>query len=186
MVSKIFRSGVTGALLVLLSACADAPDPLSQDLPDMGTFQLQHNIVVVENAKVVPPSRSADLDQWQTVLMEEIERRFGAYQGGRDFHIAINVDGYSLAVPGIPIVLAPKSLLVVSANVWDDALGRKLHTESEQITVFEGGGEAVIGSGFTRSSEEQMRVLARNVAFEIQNWMLRNPAWFDLPVVAED
>lgn len=176
----MLRMALFGVLALGLVACAEAPDPLTQDLPDMGNFQLMHNIVVVKNAKVVPPSRNADLNDWHRILSEEIERRFGRYQGGRDFHIAINLDGYSLAVPGIPIVLSPKSILVVSANVWDNELGRKLHSESEQITVFEGGGAAVVGSGFTRSAEEQMRALARNMASDVQKWMLENPEWFGL------
>lgn len=167
--------------IVGLAGCANAPDPLTQDLPDMGSFRLGHNIVVSENARIVPPSRTGAPEDWQRILQEEIDRRFGRYEGAKEFHIALNVDGYALAVPGIPLIISPKSILVVSANVWSEEERRKLHEDSEQLTVFEGGGEAVLGSGLTKTAEEQMRNLARNMAWEVQKWMLTHPEWFDLP-----
>ena len=92
------------------------------------------------------------------------------------------MDGYALAPPGIPVLLAPKSILVLSANVWDDAEARKLHAEPERITVFEGANATtIIGSGFTKTKEEQMRALSRNAARAIQNWILTNPDWLALP-----
>lgn len=167
-------------LALVIAGCAEAPDPLTSELPDMGSFQLMHNVVVTENAKQIPPSRSVDAAKWEEVLKAEIDRRFGGYAGGKDYHIGINIDGYALAPPGIPLVVSPKSILVVSANVWSNELGRKLHDKPKQITVFEGGAGAVVGSGLTRNAEEQMQALSRNAAFEIQKWMLENPQWFDL------
>ena len=95
----------------------------------MGDFRLSHNIVVAENMQQVPPSRNATPEEWQEIITSEIDRRFGDYEGERLYHIGINVDGYALAPPGIPIVLNPRSVLVLSVNVWDDALGEKLHEE---------------------------------------------------------
>lgn len=168
------------AMAGLLSACA-APDPLEEDLPDMGDFRLAFNIVVADNMQQVPPSRNATPEEWEAVLQAEIDRRFGAYEGDRLYHIAINVDGYALAIPGIPVLLSPKSVLVISANVWDDAAEAKLHEEPNQITVFEGTSpQSIIGSGLTRSREEQMQILARNAARRVQLWMLENPDWFNI------
>ena len=114
-------------MMGVLAACA-APDPLEEDLPDMGDFRLSHNIVVAENMQQVPPSRNATPEEWQEIITSEIDRRFGDYEGERHFTIsASNVDGYALAPPGIPIVLNPRSVLVLSVNVWDDALAEKLH-----------------------------------------------------------
>ncbi len=170
------------ALALSLAACGlPAQDPLEEDLPDMGDFRLAFNIVVADNMQQVPPSRRATPEEWEAILQSEIDRRFGAYEGERLYHIALAVDGYSLAPPGIPLVLSPKSILVVSANVWDDELGEKLHEEPNQITVFEGASAAsVIGSGLVRSREEQMQVLARNMARRVQLWMLENPDWFNI------
>lgn len=177
----VFRETLTVLAILLVSACA-SEDPLIFQQPDMGSFQMKWNIVVADNARLVPPSRSATPAEWQDVLGAEIDRRFSGYAGGRDFHIAVNVDGYALAPPGIPVLLAPKSILVLSANVWDDAEARKLHAEPERITVFEGANAAtIIGSGFTKTKEEQMRALSRNAAKAIQNWILTNPEWLALP-----
>jgi hypothetical protein len=175
------------AAMTVLAACA-AQDPLEEDLPDMGDFRLAHNIVVAENMQQVPPSRNATPEEWQEIITSEIDRRFGGYEGDRLYHIGINVDGYALAPPGIPIVLNPRSVLVLSVNVWDDALGVKLHEEPEQIVIFEGSSPEtfLLGSGLTRTREEQMQVLARNAARRVQLWMLQNPEWFNIdPDAAE-
>jgi len=186
ILNKLSRLGLV-AMMGILAACA-APDPLEEDLPDMGDFRLSHNIVVAENMQQVPPSRNATPEEWQEIITSEIDRRFGDYEGERLYHIGINVDGYALAPPGIPIVLNPRSVLVLSVNVWDDALGEKLHEEPEQIVIFEGSSPEtfLLGSGLTRTREEQMQVLARNAARRIQLWMLQNPDWFSIdPDAAE-
>lgn len=176
------RRLLTIGIFLLVAACAPpAADPLEEDLPDMGNFRLAFNIVVAENMQQVPPSRRASVEEWEEVLMAEIDRRFGGYEGDALYHIALAVDGYSLAPPGIPLVLSPKSILIVSANVWDDAAQAKLHEEPNQITVFEGlSAGTVLGSGLVRSREEQMQILARNMARRVQLWMLQNPEWFDI------
>jgi hypothetical protein len=169
------------ALLTVLAACA-APDPRTDELPNMGNFQLGHNIVVAGGMQQIPPSREASAEEWVAILTSEIALRFGDYDGERLYHIGVAVDGYALAPPGIPLVLNPRSILVLSVNVWDDALGVKLHDEPEQIVVMEGAAAetAVIGSGLGRTREEQMQVLARNAARQIQRWMIQNPEWFDI------
>jgi len=168
-------------LVMLLAACA-APDPLDEQLPDMGDFRLSFNIVVADNMRQIPPSRNATSEEWVEILTSEIDRRFGAYEGDRLYHIAINIDGYALAPPGIPLVLSPRSALVISANVWDDAAERKLHEEPEQILVFEGrsADSMIIGSGLAYTREEQMQRLARNAARQVHLWMLDNPEWFSI------
>lgn len=170
-----------GLFLTLAACAAPAPDPLEEVLPDMGDFRLAYNIVVTDNMQQVPPSRRATGEEWQEILQAEIDRRFGAYEGDRLYHIAIAVDGYALAPPGIPLVVSPKSILIVSANVWDDELQAKLHEEPNQITVFEGlSGATILGSGLVRTREEQMEILARNMVRRIQLWMLENPEWFSI------
>jgi len=169
------------ALLLSLAACG-APDPLTDELPNMGDFQLGYNIVVADNMQQIPPSRAASAEEWIAILTSEIDRRFGDYEGGKLYHLGIAIDGYALAPPGVPLVLSPRSILVLSVNVWDDAAGVKLHEEPEQIAVMEGAAAetAVIGSGLARTRDEQMQVLARNAARQIQRWMLDNPEWFSI------
>jgi len=168
-------------LVLILGACA-ATDPLDEELPDMGDFRLAYNIVVADNMQQVPPSREASGEEWIEVLTAAIDRRFGAYEGDRLYHIAIHVDAYALAPPGIPVVLQPRSVLVISANVWDDELQAKLHDDPEQLTIFEGAAAEtfLIGSGIARSRDEQMQVLAQNAARRVQLWMLTHPEWFSI------
>ncbi|MEM7723773.1 MAG: hypothetical protein AAF376_15585 [Pseudomonadota bacterium] len=186
--NRFVRLAASLGLGFALVACA-APDPLEEDLPDMGSFRLSHNIVVTDNMQLIPPSRGATGEEWEAVLEGEIERRFGGYEGDRLYHIGIAVEGYALAPPGIPLVFQPRSVLALSVNVWDDALGRKLHEEPEQVLVLEGLSPEtmILGSGLTRNREEQMQVLARNAARRIHLWMLRNPEWFNIdPDVAAE
>jgi len=173
---------VTMVMLAALAACSPAPDPLSEDLPNMGNFRLGHNIVVADNMQQVPPSRRAEPEEWVAILTSEMDRRFGAYEGERMYHLGIAVEGYALAPPGIPLVVNPRSALVLSVNVWDDELGVKLHEEPNQIVVLEGSSSEtfLIGSGIARTREQQMQVLARNAARQIQRWMLENPEWFSI------
>lgn len=177
---RLARLAPLGLVLTLM-ACA-ATDPLEEELPPMGDFRLGYNIVVADNMQQVPPSRNATPEEWEEILTSEIDRRFGGYEGHRLYHIGIAVDGYALAPPGIPIVLSPRSILVLSVNIWDDALGRKLHEEPEQIIVFEGASPEtfLVGSGIARSRTEQMQVLARNAARRVQLFMLENPEWFSI------
>lgn len=172
----------TLVLLVGLAACSPAPDPLTEELPNMGNFRLGHNIVVADNMQMVPPSRRAQPEEWVEILTAELDRRFGAYEGERMYHLGIAVEGYALAPPGIPLLVNPRSALVLSVNVWDDELGVKLHEEPKQIVVLEGSSREtfLIGSGIARSRDEQMQVLARNAARQIQRWMLENPQWFQI------
>ncbi len=177
----LFNRFASFGLLVLLAACGNS-DPLEEDLPDMGDFRLAYNIVVADNMQQVPPSRNATAEEWVEVMTAEIDRRFGAYEGDRLYHIAINIDGYALAPPGIPIVLTPRSVLVISANIWDDEAQMKLHEEPEQILIFEGSSpeSMLVGSGLAFTREEQMQRLARNAARRIQIFMLDNPEWFSI------
>lgn len=169
------------AFVAILSACA-AGDPLEEDLPDMGDFRLSHNIVVADNMQQVPPSRNATPEEWEEILTSEIERRFGGYEGDRLYHIGISVDGYALAPPGIPLIFSPRSVVVISVNIWDDAAQSKLNEEPEQFVVFEGSAPEtmIVGSGIARSRDEQMLVLARNAAARVQEYMLENPDWFSI------
>lgn len=179
---RILRRLVALAALSALAACAT--NDLGEAPTDFGNFQMGHNIVVAKNAKPVGPSRQATPEEWETVIKGEIARRFGRYDGDKLYHIGIGVDGYALAVPGIPVLLSPKSALVITVNIWDDAAQRKVNAEPKRFTVFEQlSGETVVGSGLTQSKEQQMQNLARNAARLINNWLVENKAWFSAEAV---
>lgn len=177
--ANLLRAALLVAAVALVSACGAKTDP---DGPPeaLGDFRLGYTIVVAKNAQMVPPSREATPEEWERVLTEELDRRFRSYEGDRTYHFGINVDGYALALPGVPVLLAPKSILVVSANVWDDAAGKKLNAEVAQLAVMEEiSGDTLIGTGYTRDKDEQMRSLARNMAIRIERWLIENREdWF--------
>ena len=173
------RLGAALLLAALAGACTDVGN-LGATRTDLGDFRLGHNIVVVENAQRAPISREADPDALQSALRDAIDERFSRYEGTRLYHIAVSVDGYVLAPPGVPLVASPRSALIIGVHVWDDDLGRPLNEDRRQLTVLEGvSGESLVGSGLTRSAEQQMNVLARNAARSIENWMAENSEWFN-------
>ena len=148
----------------------------------LGDFALGLNIVVADNVQKVPISREASVEEWEAVMKDAVANRFGRYQGPKLYNIGISVDGYALAPPGIPVVAAPKSVLVITANIWDDAAQQKLNAEGKQFTVFESlSGETVIGTGLTRNKKEQMEALSYNAVKRVEEWFLDNPEWFGLP-----
>lgn len=166
-------------LLLPLAACGGfGRTTVPDELPPLGEFRLGYNIVVTDKVERVPISREVSRAQLEAAVKAAIQERFGAYDGRKLFHLGINVDAYLLAPPGVPVVASPKSLLVVTANVWDDSKGVKIG-EPKQFTIWENlTGETAIGSGLTQSAEQQLENLARNAAKEIQEWLLENPQWF--------
>ncbi|WP_081533812.1 hypothetical protein [Rhodovulum sp. P5] len=172
--SCLIRPVLLLASMAFVAGCAARNQELSPP-QDLGNFRLGHNIVVSKNMEKVPPSRDASAEEWKTVLTEAIDKQFRRYQGDKLYHLGVNIDGYSLAVPGIPVIASPKSILVISANVWDDAAGKKLNTEVKQITIWESlSGEMLLGSGLTMSKDQQMRDLAANAARQIEAWLVEN------------
>lgn len=163
--------------LALLTACASSD--LEEPPVPLGDFALGLNIVVADNVQKVPISRDATPEEWEAAMKAAVAARFGRYDGGRLYNIGISVDGYALAPPGIPVVAAPKSVLVITANIWDDATQTKLNPEGEQFTVFEGmSGDTVIGSGLTRNKQKQMEVLSYNAVKRVEDWLRAHPEWF--------
>ncbi|MGR3364387.1 MAG: hypothetical protein ACU0CY_09430 [Maritimibacter harenae] len=166
------------AAAFLLSACATTSD--LENVPEpMGRFLLGHVVTVVEEPEIGPFSREATDEAWEAAIDFAIEERFGRYDGDKYFHIATKVDGYALAMIGVPLIFTPKSVLVASVTVWDDEKGAPINEEPEIITVSEElGFDQLIGTGLTKTADEQMLSLARSLAKSIHTWMLENPEWF--------
>ena len=129
----------------VLAACDGARDLNEPPVP-LGDFKLVHNIVVAPKAVKGPLSRKASEELLTGSLKDAIAERFDRYEGTQRYHFGVSVEGYVLAQPGIPLVLSPKSILIIFVTVWDDAAGVKLNTEPKQITVFESinGGSIVL------------------------------------------
>lgn len=176
-----FAAPVLALGLVALALPGCAVNDLNDTPPPLGRFLLGYNeAVVVPEAQVGPMSRTVGDDVWVNALRTAVNDRFSRYDGDRFYHISVAVLGYVLAQPGIPIVAAPKSVLIADVRVHDDSNGGALlGGEPKRFTVFEeGGGDVIVGSGLTRSAEEQAASLSRNLSKEIQDWMLENKDWF--------
>lgn len=172
--------------LALLAGC-EANDLAEPPVP-LGDFQLGLNIVVADNMQKVPISRDATVEEWEAVMKKAVESRFRRYEGAKAYNLGISVDAFALAPPGIPVVAAPKSVLVITANIWDDAAELKLNPEGKRFTIFESlSGDSVIGTGITRSKQQQMEALSYNAVKAVEGWLLENPAWFGIePLIVAD
>jgi hypothetical protein len=177
----LIRAFALLASLLMLAAC-DASD-FSDPPKPMGNFAMGLNVVVGKTAQTIPISRQATAEEWETVMKDAMVERFGSYSGDKLFDFGISIDGYVLAPPGVPIVASPRSALIVTVNVWDDAKQQLLVEGGKKLTVLEGNsGETLIGSGWTQNKQAQMKKLARNAAKAVQDYMLEHPEWLGLPV----
>ncbi|WP_306155616.1 hypothetical protein [Roseovarius sp. MMSF_3281] len=178
----LLRSFALFAGFLVLTACTNAND-LGEEPTYLGDFRMGHNVVVAPNLTKGPASREASEEEWAMVMTKAIGDRFGRYQGERYYHLGVSIEGYVLAVPGVPLVLSPKSALILNVTVWDDAKQEKLNAKPEQITVLESfSGNTLLGSGLTQSKAKQLDNLSRNAAKLIENWLVRENAekgWFE-------
>lgn len=170
--------------LVILAGCAGQNDLNQRPVP-LGDFKLGHNVVVASKMQKGPVSRDVSEEEWKAALTKAIDDRFGAkrYDGDGLYHLGVSVEGYMLAPTGLPVVYKPKSALILNVTVWDDAAGKKYHDEPYQITVLEDtdAESFVIGSGATRTKEEQMAGLSYNAVKAIETWLIEQHeqwGWF--------
>ena len=180
----MFRWPALVFCLHALGACAG--DPLLSNRPrPIGEFALGYSVVVAPHPVAAPLSRKATEVEWIVAVKAAVDRRFARYEGDRLYHIAVSVDGYMLAQPGIPVLLSPKSALIMNVTIWDDAAKKKLNSTPYKILVVESvNAKTLIGSGLTMTRQAQLENLANNAALSIEGW-LRNRQiecdWFDRP-----
>lgn len=166
------------ALFVLLSACAR--DDLTLPPEAIGNFQAGHLLAVAPDPTLGPFSRRAEEGQWVEAMQTALEDRFrDRFPGDRTYHLGVAVQGYVLALPGIPLVYSPRSVLIFQVNFYDDATRARLNPEPIQLTVFEACCTVpILGSGLTKTKEEQMEALSFNAARAIERTMRENGQWF--------
>lgn len=179
---RIIRSAAAMMLLAVLAACNGAAD-LGEPAVPLGDFNLSHNIVVAPKVQKVPLSRELAPEVMTKALQEAVAERFDRYEGEKLYHFGISIESYFLAPPGVPLVATPKSAMIIRITVWDDALGKKLNEKAHQITVLESLDQGpLIGSGFTKTAEEQFKNLSQNAVKQIENYLVRTNAeegWFN-------
>ncbi len=173
---------ILGAMMMLsLAACNGAADLNDAPAP-LGDFRLGHNIVVAPKAFKGPLSRNATEEELTTAMTAAIAERFDRYDGERLYHFGVSVEGYVLAAPGIPLVLSPKSILIINVTVWDNAKNAKLNEEPHQITVFESFDQGpIVGSGYTQKASDQLQNLSQNASKAIERYLtkqIKEEGWF--------
>lgn len=177
-ITQLLRRLSLGLIGIVLVACTPV-DVAKEQLDPLGEFKLGHTVVITKNTKKGPLSREIAMEEIELVLGAEIKRVFGGFEGSKFYHIAITVDAYVLAAPGIPLVFSPKSALVVSLNVWDDATQKMILEEPKQITVLESfSGKTFLGSGLTQTKEEQLAGLTNNAVAQVYKHLRENEALF--------
>jgi len=176
-------------LAAALAACNGAWD-LEKPAVPLGDFKLGHNIVVAPKVQKVPLSRELDTDVMINTLQEAVSERFDRYDGEKLYHFGISIESYFLAPPGVPLVAAPKSAMIIRITVWDDAQNRKLTPKAKQITVIESIDQGpIVGSGFTSTAEEQFKNLSQNAVKQIETFLVgrnREEGWFEGEPAADE
>ncbi len=166
---------------VTLTACGGIRDDLTETPEPIGNFLLGHNVAVANDPVRGPFSRPAENEAWKQAMITAVDDRLNntRFPGGAYFHVGVAVEGYVLGYPGVPLVYSPKSVLIFTVNFFEDTTGEKINEEPIQLTVFEPCCSVpFLGSGYTRSADEQMEGLAFNAARAIERTMRENAQWF--------
>ena len=177
---RLIQSLMLIACLGLLAAC-ESNDLKKPPVP-LGDFVMGINVALADNAQVPGISRQVTADEWEAAMKQAMVDRFGRYEGARIYNFGINIDGYVLAPPGVPVVASPRSALIITVHVFEDATQTELNPGGKQLTMVEGmSPESFIGSGWTQSKEQQLARMAYRGALAVQRYLLENPEWFGLP-----
>ncbi len=176
--SHLFKCLAGLTLAVLLAGCDPEADLANRPV-DLGQFKLGHNLAIARKPAVLPGSIKVTEAEWKQAVEGAMEARFGRYKGDRLYHFGMSVDGYFLTSldAGIPGVPSPKSVLLMTVTIWDDALGRKLNEEVKEISVVSAFGDA----GPFPSKKDLLETLSAQAAKSIEVWLVKNPQWFTPP-----
>ena len=168
--------------LLFLAGCSSPTQDFQVKLVPIGNLRLGQ-IVPRADAELTkgPLSRKASNEEWVAAVNGAFKDRFSRFDGGSYYHLGITVNGYILAKPGIPLIAAPKSILIFRVIAIEDHAGKVLTQKPHQITVVEQlNVGSLIGSGYTRSREQQINDLAQQAALSTEAW-LRQQSWFEGP-----
>ncbi len=157
-------------LFALLSACGETQ--MNEPPEDLGAFRVRVAHVYTEKALQWPMSRSAEQAEWLAPMKNALEARLRRYDGSQEYDVAVTLEGFMLAPPGVPILFSPKSVAVVNVFVYDVAKEEFL-ANKHQMEIFEDttGKSALVGSGHSRTKEQQIAGLSLNIADAVEEWM---------------
>ncbi len=164
----------------ILASCA-AEEDLSVPPEALGDFRLGHNIAIADDTVRGPFSREFTETQMEAAVQNAVAKRLRRYDGDGLYHLGIVVGGVVLAQPGIPVIYAPSSVIMLDVTIFDNSTQQKLNEEPMRIQAGEGFSNMVpfLGSGLVRGPEEQLANLSANAARSIEKWIRDNPDWFE-------
>lgn len=174
------RNWLIAAMCLVLASCAAKDEDLTKPPEALGQFRLGHNIAIADNVTRGPFSRNMSETKLEASVQNAVAKRLRRYDGDGLYHLGIVVGGLVLAQPGIPVVYAPQSVMIVDVTVYDNTTQKKLNEKPKRITSGEGLNNAIplLGSGYVRSADEQLENLSAGVARGIEDWLKENPEWF--------
>lgn len=173
--------------LVLLVSCGETQ--LNEAPEDLGDFNMRVSFVYTDKARQWPLSRDAETSEWNAPIEQALEARLGRYKGEGQYDVAVTLEGFLLATGGIPVLVNPKSAAVVNVFVYDVSTKSYL-VKKHQMEIFESttGESALLGSGYSRTKEEQIDGLALNIVDALEEYMAeqhKENGWFDNAAKAE-
>jgi hypothetical protein len=176
----MLRKFIGSLVCLTVLACGTVEEDLSEAPMPLGQFRLGHNIAIADNVTKGQFSGEFTDTQIEVAVQNQVAQRLRRYDGDGLYHLGIVVGGIVLAQPGVPIVYAPKPVMILDVTVFDNATQEKLNAEPKRIFAGEGMRNAVpfLGSGNVRSVELQLENLSASAAREIEAWLRENPDWF--------
>ena len=173
------RAVFFGLATVLLAAC-NAQEDLDIQPEPLGQFRLGHNIAIADETQRGPFSRAFTEDQIEAAVQSAVGKRLRRYDGDGLYHLGMVVGAVVLAQPGIPVIYAPSSVMIVDVTVFDNATQEKLNEEPERFFAGEGLENTVpfVGSGLVRDADAQLANLSDSLASQIEDWLEENAGWF--------
>lgn len=176
----MMRSILAVVLVFLMAACA-AEEDLTIPPEALGEFRLGHNIAIADDTVRGPFSREFTETQLEAAVQNAVAKRLRRYDGDGLYHLGIVVGGVVLAQPGIPVIYAPSSVMLLDVTIFDNSTQKKLNEDPMRIHADEGFSNTVpfIGSGLVRGADEQLANLSANAARKIEQWIRNNPEWFE-------
>tara|TARA_B110000483_G_C18202740_1_gene546025 strand:- start:698 stop:1249 length:552 start_codon:yes stop_codon:yes gene_type:complete len=168
-------------LFLLCSACSISNYSKEiPTIPNIGNFKLGHLVVKAENAQKGFFSRKASKQTLEKTLKEKLSKLLINQNGDHFFHISAIISGYVLAQPGIPVLLSPKSVLIIDVFIFDDQTQQKVFEKPRRFAIFESfSTDTIIGTGLTLTAEQQLDDLTTIAVNKIGNWLIDNKEIFE-------
>ena len=123
----MIRNALRLLTILAVAACGTVEEDLSETPPPLGQFRLGHNIAIADNVTKGPFSREFTETQLEVSVQNAVAKRLRRYDGDGLYHLGIVVGGIVLAQPGVPIVYAPQSVMILDVTAFDNTTQKKLN-----------------------------------------------------------